>query len=173
MASAKNTSSYPHFNLIQLTSINLLLIINFHDDKLLTHSKRGECGGDELAEPVRMETHDCFISYALNNNHPVRSVSLALLVDMCYYRRRSYGLGKPCSSRLSTLQMAATVGWESEVSLRVRSSLGISWNSLSSLAFLAASLFNTNKVYTHQQLAEIKKKSQSCCGFFFSAYIHK
>lgn len=57
------------------------------------------------------------------------------------YRRRSYWLGKPCSSRLSTLQMAATVGWESEVSLRVSSSLGISWNSRSSLAFFAASLF--------------------------------
>lgn len=55
--------------------------------------------------------------------------------------------------------MAATVGWESEVSLRVRRSLGISWNSLSSLAFLAASLINTNKAYADQLLAEMKKKS--------------
>ena len=52
-------------------------------------------------------------------------------------------MGKPCSSRLSTLLMAATVGCDRDVSLRVSSSLGISWNSRSSLAFLAASLFGT------------------------------
>lgn len=63
----------------------------------------------------------------------------------CSYRSRSYGLGKPCSSRLSTLLMAATVGWDSVVSLRVSSSRGMSWNSLRSLAFLAASLLDTAK----------------------------
>lgn len=64
-------------------------------------------------------------------------------------------MGKPCSSKLSTLQMAATVGWESEVSLRVSSSLGISWNSRSSLAFFAASLFPRQmKTHTGQELAE-------------------
>lgn len=51
--------------------------------------------------------------------------------------------------------MAATVGWESDVSLRVRSSLGISWNSRSSLAFFAASLFPKQiKTHTDQALAE-------------------
>lgn len=44
--------------------------------------------------------------------------------------------------------MAATVGWDSDVSLRVSSSLGISWNSLSSLAFLAASLFQDTHTHT-------------------------
>lgn len=68
---------------------------------------------------------------------------------MCAHRSRSYGLGKPCSSRLRTLLMAATVGCDSEVSLSVRSSLGISWNSRSSLAFLAASLFDTG-CHTHR-----------------------
>ena len=61
---------------------------------------------------------------------------------ICTDLSRSYWLGKPCSSRLSTLLMAATVGWDREASLRVSSSLGTSWNSLSSLAFLAASLLD-------------------------------
>lgn len=39
-----------------VTSINLLLIIDFHDDKLLTHGKCGKSGGDELAKPVRWKT---------------------------------------------------------------------------------------------------------------------
>lgn len=77
------------------------------------------------------------------------------------YRRRSYWLGKPCSSRLSTLQMAATVGWESEVSLRVSSSLGISWNSRSSLAFFAASLFSHASENTHGSRACRKGKAAS------------
>lgn len=55
-----------------------------------------------------------------------KTLDVQIYLNMCYYRRRSYGLGKPCSSKLSTLQMAAMVGWESDVSLRVRSSLGIS-----------------------------------------------
>lgn len=56
----------------------------------------------------------------------IKKLDVHIYLNMCYYRRRSYGLGKPCSSKLSTLQMAAMVGWESDVSLRVRSSLGIS-----------------------------------------------
>lgn len=34
-----------------LTSINLLLVINLHNHKLLTDCKRGQSGGNELAEP--------------------------------------------------------------------------------------------------------------------------
>lgn len=79
---------------------------------------------------------NCFLLFTYSAiTQPSRSETI--------YRSRSYGFGKPCSNRLSTLLMAATVGWDSEVSLRVSSSLGISWNSLRSFAFFAASLFNT------------------------------
>lgn len=56
----------------------------------------------------------------------IQIACIQIYLKMCYYRSRSYGLGKACSSKLRTLQMAAMVGWESDVSLRVRSSLGIS-----------------------------------------------
>lgn len=65
-------------------------------------------------------------------------------VWVCAHLSRSYGLGKPCSSRLRTLLIAATVGCDRDVSRSVSSNLGISWNSRSSLAFLAASLFEQN-----------------------------
>lgn len=61
-------------------------------------------------------------------------------VYISVYLSRSYELGKPCSRRLRTLPMAAMVGWDRDWSLRVSSSLGISWNSRNSLPFLAASL---------------------------------
>lgn len=41
--------------------------------------------------------------------------------------------------------MAATVGCDREVSLRVSSSFGTSWNSRSSLQFLAASLLDAEE----------------------------
>lgn len=37
----------------KVTSIKLLLIVDLHDHKLLTHGKRGQRGGDELTKPVR------------------------------------------------------------------------------------------------------------------------
>ena len=54
-------------------------------------------------------------------------------------------MGKPCSSRLRTLLMAVMVVWDSDESRRVSSSLGTSWNSRSSLAFLAASLWEQER----------------------------
>lgn len=43
-----------------ITSINLLLVTDFHDDKFLTHSKCGESRGDELAKPLIVRKRKSF-----------------------------------------------------------------------------------------------------------------
>lgn len=68
--------------------------------------------------------------------------------------RRSLLLGKPCSRKLSTLLIAAMVGWDKDMSRSVRSSLGISWNSLINLAFLEASLQKTDDL-THCKMLSL------------------
>lgn len=35
-----------------VTSVNLLLVVDLHDNKLLTDGKSGKSGGDELTKPV-------------------------------------------------------------------------------------------------------------------------
>lgn len=70
-----------------------------------------------------VQFHACCIA---RTQEEIQIACIQIYLNICYYRSRSYGLGKACSSKLRTLQMAAMVGWESDVSLRVRSSLGIS-----------------------------------------------
>lgn len=56
-------SILPHNTLVIVTSIYLLLVVNFHDNKLLTHGKRGESGGDELTKAVKSTENKALVQF--------------------------------------------------------------------------------------------------------------